>query len=144
MSIPDLLTETDFLVREFPAPANPHRPLAIVAPRPDEDRGAVAACVERLARRGFGGVVLDPASFGLDFLGEAWFNLVGSYVEACRLVGLFLWLLDGFTTGAPLGSILDEALPGWRGQEITSLCIPVESPDRLDLTLAEVLERAGR
>lgn len=137
MSIPDLLTETDFLVREFPAPANPHRPLAIVTPRPDEDRSAVASCVERLARRGFGGVILDPARFGLDFLGEAWFSLVGSYVEACRLVGLFLWLLDGFTIGAPLGSILDEALPGWRGQEIASLRVSVEGSDHLDLTLTE-------
>ena len=137
MPTPDLLTETDFLVREFPAPANPHRPLAIVAPRPDEDRAAVAVWVERLARRGFGGVVLDPARFGLGFLGEDWFNLVGLYVEACRLVGLFLWLLDGFTAGTPLGGIFDEALPGWRGQEITSLRVPVESQDRLDLTLAE-------
>ncbi|MGE5529147.1 MAG: hypothetical protein ACM3X6_08395 [Patescibacteria group bacterium] len=135
MGVPDLLTETDFFRREFPMPANPYRPLAVVAPRPDEDGAAVAAAVRDAAANGYGGLVLDPALFGSAFLGSAWFDLVGLYLEACRLTGQFVWVMDGLATGAA-AAIKDLMEPGRRREEIASRSTVVSGSSRLDLTLA--------
>lgn len=133
----ELLTEKDFFAREFPAPANHYRPLALLAPFPHEDPSGTVSLVRDLAGRGYGGVVLDPANFGPEFLGESWFSLVGRYLEACRLTGLFLWVLDGFTTGPSLAAILDEALPEWRGWEIRTFALRLQGPDRLSLAFTD-------
>lgn len=116
-------------------PGNPQRPLAVFAPDPADDARAVVRHVEEIAWRGYGGMVLDPASFGALFLSETWFRLVELYVEACRLTGLFLWLLDGFTIGDAFPAWLDEHLPVWRGPEIVTRSIAVQGPERAELSL---------
>ncbi|NLG83867.1 MAG: hypothetical protein GX493_04495, partial [Firmicutes bacterium] len=137
MSVSELLTEKDFFTREFPAPANHYRPLALLAPAPDEEKAAAASTVRSLMQRGYGGVVLDPRNFGTAFLGEAWFDLVGRYLEAARLNGLSLWVLDGFTLGEVLAELLDEAIPDWRGWELRRFTLRLEGPDRLHLALTD-------
>ncbi|MGQ9778716.1 MAG: hypothetical protein ACUVRM_02405 [Bacillota bacterium] len=137
MPLSELLTEKDFFTREFPAPANHYRPLALLAPTPGEEPAAAASMVRSLAQRGYGGIVLDPRHFGTEFLGEAWFALVDRYLEAARLSGLFLWVLDGFTLGEALATILDEAVPGWRGWELRSFTLRLQGPDRLSLALTD-------
>lgn len=135
MGLPDLLTEADFLVREFPAPGNPHRPLAVVSPCPGEDASAAAVVAADLLDRGYGGLVLDPLSYGPGFLEDSWFNLVEHYVEACRLLGLFLWLVDGMPAADLVGPRLDALSPGWRGTAITTRSLTVEGRQRLDTYL---------
>ena len=135
MSLPDLLTETDFLAREFPSPGNPMRPLAVITPNPGEDAGNVARLVDELARRGYGGLVLDPAGFGPEFLTPAWLNLIGFYIEACRLGGLFLWLLDGITTGSVLDGILQRQTPAPQSPAIATRSFPVSNQGRLDFDI---------
>ncbi len=115
---PDLLTETGFLMREFPTPANPYRPLAIISPVAGQRPEEIAEAVKNIAQIGYGGLVLDPAQFGAGFLQEEWFNAVACYAEACRLLGLFLWLLDGFSATGTMQTILDSLHPDWRGTEL--------------------------
>lgn len=132
-----MLTEPDFLVREFPSPSGPHRPLALTAPEPGFDAARIGEDVARLAEAGYGGLVLDPALFSLGILGEEWFETVGRYVEACRLAGLYLWLLDGFTAGEALAAVLDEAVPGWRGSDLSVLRTEVQGGEHLTLAMTD-------
>ncbi|MGE5598484.1 MAG: hypothetical protein ACM3XS_03815, partial [Bacteroidota bacterium] len=137
MGLRDLLTEADFLVREFPTPGNPHRPLGIVSPRRDEDDAAAAVIAADLADRGYGGLALDPLSFGPGFLEDAWFAAVARYVEACRLLGLFVWLIDGMPAAEAVAPRLEALAPGWRGMAISTRSLTIEGHQRLDTYLEE-------
>ena len=140
MNLPNVLTESVFLAREFPSPANPYRPLAMVAPRPGQEAEQVAEIVQDLTCKGYGGLVIDPSVFGLGFLSEAWFELVGLYMEACRLTGLFVWVMDGFTIGRSMGRWLDGRIPAWRAGVVQSRSLKAVGPGRLDLELDSTIE----
>ena len=76
---------------------------------------AFHASLQKLKAEGFGGIVLFNKPQGgfseEEYLGEAYFSMVRNACEACRALGLRMWINDGydFPPGAVCGRIREIA-----------------------------------
>ncbi|MBR2509361.1 MAG: hypothetical protein IKB71_06405 [Lentisphaeria bacterium] len=61
---------------------------------------AVFEAMQKMKDNGYGGIVLfnkPPVGFDAEgYLSETWFEITGRFIQACRKLGLELWINDGF------------------------------------------------